>query len=328
MGLEAAAARSVYCSSYNPLMPKTIVWITHYVHDWTTFAVFIFLGAAQMAIAVLGVHLAILALPSGLENLVKKMRLYHVWKWSLGAAVFVLTLVVGWLNDKTQFAATQDAEKVQFKLDATKDALETSGRNLIDVVNKTNCLPPPASELGRTAQVVARQSAQRAIDDLQAQIKAGLLQAGTLPVIPPASVSAVRASTPAMGQQPGAADPPSSLPRDLALLKRELNAANIQAEADRKQAVNLAQMNTINKTRYDVYISRLPLIQDVRKRVRASKMTPEQQAQDSQMFEQLNRAVGDYLLTSTGAPDRANLGQVIEYLVHLDDLATGRFPFH
>ena len=57
-------------------------------------------------------------------------------------------------------------------------------------------------------------------------------------------------------------------------------------------------------------------------------MTPQEQAQDDRFFDELNRAATDYLLTSTEEPDRADLGRVIDYLVHLDDLLTGRFPYN
>jgi|SRR5579871_1088329 len=88
-----------------------------HIHYWTTFGFFLALGFAQIAAAVYGGYLSAL----GLSPSEKKTHIR--WFVMLGIILFVLTAVVGGLNDTNQFQSDQKQDRLSERLTDTYNRL-------------------------------------------------------------------------------------------------------------------------------------------------------------------------------------------------------------
>jgi hypothetical protein len=122
------------------LTPKVGFLLLGFIHDWWTFAAFISLGLTQAVVAVFGGELAVKALPIEVSYL--KRKRYKSWFKRLGAALFLLTCFVGFLNDRTQFQAVEDVKVVQSKLDVANNSLSGANGRIDTLTGFLRSLPP------------------------------------------------------------------------------------------------------------------------------------------------------------------------------------------
>lgn len=99
--------------------------LTKAIHDPLTFFITLTLGILQMVVAVYGGILAVAALPP------EKKRPPHVAAFVLlGIGLFLVTFYVGFINDRSQFKATNDNNEIKGDLNNNQTALNTALRGL------------------------------------------------------------------------------------------------------------------------------------------------------------------------------------------------------
>jgi hypothetical protein len=287
---------------------KFLSWLPWQISDWWTFGTFISLGLVQAIVSVFGGNLAVRSLPHGVG--IREKRKSKRYFRLLGSLLFILTCVIGYLNDRSQF-------QLNGKLDRTNTALNTITTGFTTLGNRLSAqieLANPVTSKSNTATDVNEYVA-KVLDLAKTQLKSASQANAPLPILPHPSVVQAppplgnQFPTPSVTQSaPFQANPIAelggridSLVGSLRTSETELNHAGMLFKSQLmllpsnfprpfSEAQMVASMTASIKKRDDAYEKQyLPQIEDIRTKAHVLyAMSPIQISDDDAKFSAAN----------------------------------------